>query len=108
MGKREVVQELADKMTYMLSSMVYAEAVRVYDDLAKLVHDEKRIAQIVLKPEIKVFMDTDKCIDLNANIAWKYELKRTGRTESIHIDPDQLTFGFTGGDRGLMQDVQGL
>lgn len=94
MGKREVVNELANKMSYQLQSMVYNEALRIYEDLAKLVHTEQKMAQIVLKPEIKVFMDTDFCIDLNANIAWKYELKRTGRTESIHIDPDQLAFEF--------------
>jgi len=98
MRNDKVVQEIADKMSNMLQNLIYSNAQRIYDDLYKMAQEEKKAAQIVLKPEMRAFMDTDGIIDLNAKIAWKYELSRSDRVESVHIDPLQITMDF--GDGG--------
>lgn len=90
MNTKEIVNELSDKTANMVSALIFSNAHRIYDDLRKMTQEEKKVAQIVLKPEIKVFMDTDGFIDIEANIQWKYELKRSDRIESVHIDPLQM------------------
>ena len=92
--KTEVINELASKMSEMVSKMIYSNAAGVYDDLRKMVKEEGKACQIALKPELKVFMDCEQIIDVNATLSWKYELKRSDRTESVQIDPRQLELDF--------------
>jgi len=91
MRNDKVVNEIADKMSNMLQNLIYSNAQRIYNDLYKMTQEEKKAAQIVLKPEMRAFMDTDGIIDLNANLKWKYELSRSDRTESVRIDPLQMS-----------------
>ena len=94
MNKTDIVNEIANNITNMLTTLVCSNAHRLYDDLRKMTTEEKKEAVIALKPELKIYMDTEGVIDINANMSWKYELKRSDRIEGVHIDPDQITMNF--------------
>lgn len=92
MTNKDVVNEVADKLSNILTNAIYSNANQLVGDLDQMVEETQKSAQIVLKPQLKLTKDSFGQITIDSKIEWKIEKVRKDEFETVVIETDQLRF----------------
>ena len=81
-------EEVAGVISELLTNAIYSNIGRVIKDLDEMVHTEQKSAQIVLKPQIKLFQDLAGIVDIETKLEWKVEYKRCDEFDVVRVDTE--------------------